>query len=116
VGMGPDQCRIVAWPDGPPGLRLMIEGSEIVRIDVDSGNVTTSLGARVGDTEERIKQLYAGRVTPGPHKYSTGHYLTVTPADAADSAFRLVFETDGKTVTRYRAGKRPQVEYVEGCG
>jgi hypothetical protein len=28
---------------------------------------------------------------------------------------RLIFETDGKVVTSYRAGHEPEVEYVEGC-
>jgi hypothetical protein len=94
----------------------MIERNEVVRVDVDSGSVETSAGARIGDTEDRIKSLYAGRITVGPHKYTDGHYLTVVPADKADSAFRLIFETDGNRVTRYRSGKRPQVEYVERCG
>lgn len=116
AGSDSSGCRYAAWGGGPPGLRLMIEGNDIVRVDVDSGPVATSTGARVGDTEERILSLYPGRVAVGPHKYTKGHYLTVTPANPADSAFRLIFETDGKVVTRYRSGKRPQVEYVEGCG
>lgn len=28
---------------------------------------------------------------------------------------RIIFKTDGKRVVKYRAGLRPQVEYVEGC-
>ena len=32
-----------------------------------------------------------------------------------DSARRLIFETDGQRVVRYRAGITPAVEYVEGC-
>jgi hypothetical protein len=30
--------------------------------------------------------------------------------------FRIVFETDGQRVTRFRAGRLPAVQYVEGCG
>jgi hypothetical protein len=37
------------------------------------------------------------------------------PKDATDRNFRIVFETDGKKVTRWRAGLLPQVEFVEGC-
>ena len=33
----------------------------------------------------------------------------------ADSGFEVVFETDSQRVTRYRAGRLPEVEYVEGC-
>lgn len=69
----------------------------------------------IGDSEERIKSLYPNRVAVSPHKYTDGHYLTVTPAEKADSAYRIIFETDGKKVVHYRAGVRPQVEYVEGC-
>jgi len=52
-------------------------------------------------------------VTVTPHKYEDGHYLTVNAAD--DSSFAIVFETSKGRVTRYRAGRRPAVELVEGC-
>jgi hypothetical protein len=116
TGVDSAQCRFVQWSGGPPGLRLMVERGVIVRMDVDSGSVETTAGARVGDTEQRVRELYGDRLAAAPHKYTAGRYLTVTPADPADSLFRLVFETDGQRVTRYRAGTRPQVEYVEGCG
>ena len=51
----------------------------------------------------------------GPHKYTDGPYRVLPPAAAAGCAYRIVFETDGRRVSRYRAGTRPQVEYVEGC-
>jgi hypothetical protein len=37
-------------------------------------------------------------------------------ATPSDTALRLVFETEGARVTRFRVGRRPAVEYVEGCG
>jgi hypothetical protein len=109
-------CRMASWPGAPAGVRLMIEGGKIVRVDVDSASVATAAGIRVGDPEDRVSQAYAGRVAVGPQKYTDGHYLTVTPAAAADSAYRLIFETDSERVTRFRSGQRPQVEYVERCG
>jgi hypothetical protein len=109
-------CAYLEWHDGPVGVSVMIEGGRIARIDVDSATVATAAGARVGDREERIQNLYAGRVTVSPHKYTDGHVLTVVPADPADSAFRIVFETENGRVVRYRAGRRPPVEYVERCG
>lgn len=117
AGVEPGACAYLAWRGGPPGVRVMIEGGRIARVDVDSGGVATDAGARVGDSEARVQSLYPGRVAVTPHKYTAGHrYLTVTPATPADSAYRVVFETDGRRVTRYRAGRRPPVEYVEGCG
>ncbi|HET9426124.1 MAG TPA: hypothetical protein VFO55_12185 [Gemmatimonadaceae bacterium] len=116
AGVDSASCRMATWGGAPPGLSLMIEGGNVVRVDVDSGPISTAEGVRVGDAESRVRELYTGRVTEAPHKYAQGRYLTVVPAAPGDSAFRLVFETDGQRVTRYRAGRRPQVEYVERCG
>jgi pyruvate/2-oxoglutarate dehydrogenase complex dihydrolipoamide dehydrogenase (E3) component len=75
--------------------------------------VLTEQGAGVGDSEQRISELY-GRVTVQFHKYRPeGRNLIVT--DPADSMLRIIFETDSGRVVRYRAGRRPPVDYVEGC-
>jgi hypothetical protein len=99
----------------PPGVRVMLEDARVVRVEVDSGYVPTAGGARIGDTEARIQQLYSGRVQVQPHKYTDGHYLVVRPTEASDTTHLLLFETDGRVVTRFRGGQKPQVEYVEGC-
>lgn len=99
----------------PAGVKVMMEGARVVRVEVDSGSVATAEGARIGDTEARIQQLYPGRVTVGPHKYTDGHYLTVQPSEPSDTTHLVVFETDGRVVERFRGGRKPQVEYVEGC-
>lgn len=117
AGTDSASCRISRWDGAPPGVSLMFEGGRFVRVDVDGGPITTAAGVKVGDPEAKVNQAYAGRVQSTPHKYAAGgHYLTVVPTAPGDSAFRLVFETDGKVVTRFRAGTRPQVEYVERCG
>ena len=113
-GSGGQECTFVRPTSGPAGVSLMVSGGEVARVQVDSGDVRTALGARIGDSEARIDSLYAGRVATSPHKYTSGHYLTVTPA-GDDSSYRIVFETDGARVTRYRAGRLPEVEWVEGC-
>lgn len=114
AGTGDQACAYVRPVHGPAGVSLMVRGGEVARVQVDSGDVRTAEGARIGDSEARIDSLYAGRVTSAPHKYTSGHYLTVKPA-GGESPYRLVFETDGKRVTRYRAGRLPEVEWVEGC-
>jgi hypothetical protein len=106
-------CHYVRPPQGPSGLSFMAVQGRIARIDVDSATVATTAGARVGDSEARVGELYGERLIVAPHKYVEGHYLTVTPADPA---YRIIFETDGQRVTRYRAGRLPEVEWVERCG
>lgn len=107
-------CGYAVLVKGPSGLAVMLEDGKIARVEVRSGGIATAAGARIGDSESRIKSLYAGRVTSTPHKYvQGGHYLTVTPAGSAN---RIVFETDGSKVTEYRSGQTPAVEQVERCG
>jgi len=106
-------CDYAVWRGAPRGVRVMVDQGRIARVEVDSANVATAAGARVGDSEERIQSLYPGRVSVTPHKYEDGHYLTVN--GVGDSGVAIVFETSKGRVTRYRAGRRPAVEYVEGC-
>ena len=109
------QCSMVRVPGAPGEVWAMVVSDTVVRIDVRDPAIETSAGVRVGDGEDRVGELYPGRVRVGPHKYTAGRYLVV-PAQG-DSMRRLVFETDSLgTVTTYRAGRWPQVEWVEGCG
>lgn len=117
VLLGPrmEPCHYLAV-DGQPGVAFMIIDGRIARVDVRRhATVQTAEGAGIGDTEARIHALYPGRVEVQPHKYAEGHYLIVTPAAPADSAYRLIFETDGKRVTTFRTGRLPEVGWVEGC-
>jgi hypothetical protein len=108
-------CTYATLNGWPAGIGVMVDTGRVVRVEVRRGNFATSTGARIGDTEQRIQSLYPGQVTVSPHKYTDGHYLTVAPTAEADSAYRIIFETDGRKVVRYHAGVRPQVAYVEGC-
>lgn len=109
------QCAYIVPEAGPAGVRFMVVGGHVARVEVHDTTVATSAGAHVGDTEARIEALYRGRLEVAPHKYTEGHYLIVSPAAQADSQYRLIFETDKGYVTTYRAGLRPMVGWVEGC-
>jgi hypothetical protein len=115
AGPGGPGCRIVRPDWMPPGTRIMLAGDTVARIEVDStSQVRTIDGAAIGDSETRIHQLYP-RVETQPAKYEpSGHYLIVPSPN--DTTRRIVFETDGKTVRTYRVGRRPEVDFVEGCG
>ena len=109
------ECDHVRPKKLPAGVALMVEADTIVRVEVDSSNVLTEEGVGVGDLESRVLELYQGRIQVEPHKYTgpEGHYLVVSPP--GDTLHRIIFETDGGKVTTFRTGRRPAVEYVEGC-
>jgi hypothetical protein len=108
-------CAYARSPTLPNGVSVMFEDGTLARIDVDSSTAVTEAGARIGDPESRINAIYGGRVVKSPHKYTDGNYLTVVPGAGTSAETRIVFETNGRVVTRWRVGKLPEVEYVEGC-
>lgn len=93
------------------GAAFMVIDGKVARVDVYDA-YRTDRGARIGMSEAEIRSLYPG-IQVEPHHYDpTGHYLVVTSADGQTG---IVFETDGKVVTDFRAGQREPVGYVEGC-
>lgn len=98
-------------------LAFMVSEGTIARVDVTGSRVATVSGIKVGSTEAEVLSTYPDQIAVTAHKYTgpTGHYLTFVPQDPVDGGYRVVFETDGQVVTEYRAGRLPEVEYVEGC-
>jgi hypothetical protein len=111
-----DACYYMK-PQGLKDVGFMVIDGRVARVDVwRESKVTTLRGAKIGDSEARIKSLYPGQIKVIPHEYTTGgHYLTFIPKDKADKNYRLVLETEGKRVAQMRSGKLPEVSYIEGC-
>ena len=108
-------CDHVDPASFPDGVIVMIENHSVARFDVENPAIRTREGAGVGDLEADVVRRYGNRIVVSPHAYTgpDGHYLTVTPP--GDTLHRIIFETDGQKVVHIRAGKRPTVEYIEGC-
>jgi hypothetical protein len=109
-------CDHVNPATTPEGVLLMVIDDTIARVEIDTAGVRTAEGAQVGDSESRVLELYGARARIEPHKYTypDGHYVVVTPP--GDTLHRIIFETFKGRVTRYRAGRVPAVQLVEGCG
>lgn len=106
-------CNYIKPENAPEGLTLMVIGRTITRMDITENTILTQAGVKVGDREKKIKSLYPN-IKVSPAKYDPkGAYLT---HDSGDGDYAIVFETDGQQVTRFRAGRKPEVEWVEGCG
>lgn len=112
---GEANCSYVEPVGAYDGIAFMVVDGVIARVDVqETDTVVTDTGAKVGDAESHVLELYKGRTAVQPHKYTgpEGHYVLVL---GADGKAQIVFETDGKKVVSYRAGRQPEVEWVEGC-
>lgn len=105
-------CSYVRSVRAPEGVSFMVVDGTVERIDVQSPDVATDRGARIGDTEQSVKAMYGGALLMRPQKYTAGHDLIVTPAD---TTYRLVLQTENGKVVRMRGGRLPSVLWVEGC-
>lgn len=113
VGYEGNDCYYASPKRGMKDVAFMMSGKVIVRIDINSKEYATDKGAKIGDTEARIKRLYKGMYKVYPHKYiENAHDIEVL---MKGGKYSIIFETDGRRVTRFRVGKTEQVGYVEGC-
>lgn len=119
----PKSCGTGARADGKnPDVYYMVEDGRIARVEVvtlDTGMPTkppirTAKNVGLGSTEAEVKAAYGAalRVEPHPYLEDAGHYLVVKSADGKTG---IIFETDRKNVIEFRAGRYPQVGYIEGC-
>ena len=118
VSMGPSLhgCRYVRPRNRRIRAMFMVVKRRIVRVDVRRRGIRTLSGFRVGSSERAVRKAFRGRLRVTPHEYREGGwYLEYVPRDRVERGRRVIFETNGRRVTYIRAGKLPQVRYIEGC-
>lgn len=107
-----DGCYYVEPKQRYKGVLFMVTNGTIARIDIKNKEYATDKGAKIGDTEAKIKQLYKG-IEVFPQKYDEKKHDMEVYSD--DKQFLIIFETDGNRVTGFRVGKAEEAAYVEGC-
>lgn len=116
AGAGLGNCRYAAPRNRAIRASFMLIGNRVARVDVSRRGIRTPSGVRVGDSEASVRRLFASQLRVSRHEYvPAGSYLEVVPKDRKDANRRVVFETDGRRVTYIRAGRLPEVRYIEGC-
>jgi hypothetical protein len=117
-------CRYLNPARTPRGVSFMVNEGTVARVDVgplDLGDEVpvaelprTAAGVGIGSTQAEVQAAYGARMRTEPHHYTDGRYLVVTPE--ADTSRQIIFETDETgRVTYLRAGRLPEVAWVEGC-
>lgn len=114
INASADACYMARRP-AQPDIAYMFEAGKLVRIDVRTPGVLADGGGRVGMQVDEVRMFYAGHLSEQPAKYDPAARLLKIGGDKPGVG-GVIFEVDGKgTVTRYRAGLPPALDYVEGC-
>ena len=103
------------WVSKASDFGFMVEEGTFVRYDVGTDKEIAPGGGKVGMVVEQLMLLYGGSLQSAPDKYvEGGKVLTIAAPDGSPA--KLVFQVDGVgSVTGWRVGLPPQVDYVEGC-
>ena len=113
IGEANNECFLIRPAGGPLGVQLTVTQGTIERVDITNPRITTRSGAGVGMTEQGLADLFGASLTTQPS--GGGNQVIFTPSDEGDAQFRVIFETDGETVTSFRAGRVPVVEPTIPC-
>ena len=108
-------CTYATHASFPAGVGFMITADTVSRVDVYEGAITNREGFGIGSAEADLIAKYRGTVRVEPHPYSGPEWHYVIHLEAADTMFGYIFETDGKNVKNFRAGRQPALMWIEGC-
>ena len=108
-------CFLVVPEAGQAGLTFWVVAGTVERVDVDTRTITTRSGAGIGDTEERIRELFGERIHTTALPDGSGNLLAYVPKDVADATYRVMFLSNGVQITRLWAGRLPWAEELGGC-
>ncbi len=97
-------------------IDFMFSKGTLARVDVGNPLTKTLSGVGVGDSEADVFAAYGEQLERDANYYDpeNASYLTYVPEDSSDNT-RVLFDVmDGKVIN-IRAGRLPEINYVEGC-
>ncbi len=93
------------------GVSLLLTDGRIRRIYVDRRGIATRSGVRVGDDVARLRRAYGSRLVVVRAPYSrTGRIY-----ELRFGARKLTFLTERGRILDISTGRKPEIDYVEGC-
>ena len=109
------ECFLVTPDEAPEGITFWIVEGTVERVDIDTVEIGTRSGGRIGRTEDWIRHAWPDHIQASPLPDDSGNLLAFVPRDESDQEFRIMFQTDGEKVIRMWAGRLPWVAELGGC-
>jgi len=110
---GDISCGIAQLFPKSLGVNMQTTNLHIWVINVSDRAIATRSGIHVGDTVSDLRRAYGSRLHSGPNKYipKARDYWVTFPRNR-----KLKFFTNpGRKITQISSGRKPEVDYVEGC-
>jgi hypothetical protein len=93
------------------GVGVLTTGGRVARIMVGRRGIATSAGIRVHDSVAKLKRRYGSKLVAVPEFYVPSQLNY----ELRSGNRKVIFKTDNKRVMYIFAGRKPEVDYVEGC-
>lgn len=108
-------CRHVQPIGGPKDLSFMVNNGSIAVANVSNPAIKTLRGAKIGDSEAKIRSMYSRQLKPADSLSLSTKNLQFVPKDADDRNYRIVFSFRKGNLVSFRSGRLPEVLWIEGC-
>ena len=96
-----------------PAVVLVTNGRVAVVETAKRSRIRTPSGIRVGDTRATLKRVYRGRLHSRPAPLSVGY--TIYEVRDGNRELQFLVRNGGRRVLTMSVGRRPEVDYSEGC-
>lgn len=107
-----DACGIGRLVPTSLGVTMLTTDLRIAVLDVDEPGIATRAGIEVGDTAAALRRAYGSRLRSQPSKYDPRS----RDYEVRFGQRKLVFYADGQgRIGQIAGGRRPEIDYVEGC-
>jgi hypothetical protein len=105
-------CKFMVPSKGHAGVSMMVQNGRIAHIETASPGVVTKSGVRVGDSSDKVKNLYGKKLEIEIHKYDEKSFSYFVWNASGNSG--LKFEISNDKVDTIYAGSK-SIRLVEGC-
>jgi len=115
---GDDSCGIAQLHPRSLGVTMQTTNSRIWVINVSGPGISTRSGVAVGDSIAALRRAYRSKLRSGPNKYTPG--VRDYWVDFPDNRKITFYTSDDRkaakrTITQISSGRKPEVDFVEGC-
>jgi hypothetical protein len=110
---GDDSCGIAQLFPRSLGVNMQTTNLRIWVINVSEPGIATRSRIEVGDTVADLRRAYGSRLRSEPNKYTpkARDYWVTFPRNRK----LKFFTTPKRVITQISSGRKPEVDFVEGC-